>query len=113
MEGLQDRSPNYVEFSSKRSCCLWLVPILAPDVVGFVSRLYLLPIGNVCVQIEPRRRTSRKQGSWGREQQAERKRGEHFDFVEVLGFGGFLAEEERCEPFQLCGGPKFESVHSP
>ena len=82
MEGLQDRSANYVEFSSKRSCCLWLAPILAPDVVDLISRLfrfYLLPIGNVCVQIEPRRRTSRKQGSWGREEQAKGERGEQFN----------------------------------
>ena len=79
MEGLQDRSANYVEFSSKRSCCLWLVPILAPDVVGFVSRLYLLPIGNVCLQIEPWRWPSGKQGSWGRGQQAKGERGEQFN----------------------------------
>ena len=98
---------------------MWLAPILAPDVVDFISRLirfYLLPIGNVCAQIEPRRWPSGKQGSWGRGQaKGERgkqfnlslvfgiwgrekdkgKRGGHFDFVEVLGFGEFLGVRER------------------
>ena len=111
------RSPNYVECSSKCSCCPCLAPILAPDVVDFISKLfifYLLPIGNVCVQVEPWWWPSGKQGSWGRGQakgergeqfnlsllfgilgreQDKGKRGEHFDFVEVLGFGGFLADK--------------------
>ena len=93
MDGLQDRSPFYVESSSK--CCLWLVRIPAPDVLGFISRLfsfYLLPIVNVCVQVEPWRWPSRKQGSWGRGQQAKGERGEQFDFLEVLGIFGILGE---------------------
>ena len=93
MDGLQDRSPFYVESSSK--CCLWLVRIPAPDVLDFISRFirfYLLPIVNVCVQVEPWRWPSRKQGSWGRGQQAKGERGEQFDFLEVLGIFGILGE---------------------
>ena len=93
MDGLQDRSPFYVESSSK--CCLWLVRIPAPDVLDFISRFirfYLLPIVNVCVQVEPWRWPSGKQGGWGRGQQAKGERGEQFDFLEVLGIFGILGE---------------------
>ena len=66
----------------------------APDVLDFISRFirfYLLPIVNVCVQVEPWRWPGRKQGSWGREQD-KGERGEQFDFLEVLGIFGILGE---------------------